>query len=67
MQQVLDEAGRLLQRHAEENLHSHARLDGGVMVALLAATHAYRDGIPAHLGVEPSRQRAMVFQRFVIG
>tara|TARA_R110000850_G_C9938778_1_gene462726 strand:+ start:762 stop:992 length:231 start_codon:yes stop_codon:yes gene_type:complete len=67
MQQALYEAGRLLNRHAEQNLDRHALLDGGDIVALLPATLAYRDGIPALLGVEPSRQRTMAFQRFVIG
>jgi len=44
-----------------------AGLDGGVAVGLLAATPACRRGLPAHLGVEPDRQRAPALERFVIG
>ena len=55
-QQALDEPGRLPERHAEQNLHRQTRLNGGIAVALLAATPACRRGIPAHLRVEPDRQ-----------
>ncbi len=39
-QQALDEPGRLPERHAEQHLHRQAHLDGGITVALLAATPA---------------------------
>ena len=39
-QQAFDEAGRLPQRHAEQNLHRQTCLDGGVTVGLLAAMPA---------------------------
>src|SRR6056297_953708 len=66
-QQAFDEAGRLPQGHAEQNLHGQERLDGGVAVALLAATLACRRGLPAHLGVEPDCQRAPALERFIVG
>ena len=66
-QQALDEPGRLPERHAEQNLHRKARLDGGIAVGLLSATPACRHGIPAHLGVEPDCQRAPALERLVIG
>ena len=66
-QQAFDEACRLPKRHAKQNLHRKARLDSGVAIALLAATPACRRGIPAHLGVEPDRQRAPALERFIVG
>ena len=56
-QQALDEAGLLPKRHAKQDLHRKARLNGGIAVGMLAATPACRHGIPAHLGIEPDRQR----------
>ena len=53
--------------HAEQHLHGTACLDGGIAVALLAATPACRRGIPAHLGIEPDSQRAAALERFIVG
>ena len=66
-QQALDEPGRLPERHAEQNLHRQAGLNSSVTVGLLTATPACRHGIPAHLGVEPDRQRAPALERFIVG
>ena len=66
-QQALDEAGRLPERDAEQDLHRQAGLDGGIAVGLLSATPACRRGIPAHLRIEPDRQRAAALERFVVG
>ena len=66
-QQALDETGCLPQRHAKQHLHGKACLDGGIAVALLAATPACRRGRPVHLGVEPDRQRATALERFIVG
>ena len=66
-QQAFDEACRLTERHAEQNPHHQAGLDGGVAVALLAATPACRCGVPGHPGVKPDRQRAAALERFVTG
>ena len=55
LQQAFDEPGRLPQRHAKQNLHRQTRLDGNITVGLLTATLASRQGIPAHLGIEPNR------------
>lgn len=57
-QQALHEPSRLSKGHAEQDLHRKARLDRCIAIGLLAATPACRHGIPAHLGVEPDRQRA---------
>ena len=67
LQQALDEPGRLPQCHPEQHLHRQARLDGGITVSLLSATPACRRGVPAHLWVEPDRQRASALERFIIG
>ena len=40
---------------------------GGVAVALLAATPASWCGLPAHLGIEPDRQRSAALERFIVG
>ena len=48
-------------------LHRKAGLDGGVAVGPLAAAPVCRRGRPAHLGVEPDRQRAPTLQRFILG
>src|SRR5690606_22362645 len=42
-------------------------MDGGIAVGLLAATPTCRRGIPAHLGIEPDRQRAAALERFIVG
>src|SRR5690606_4729179 len=42
-------------------------MDGGIAVGLLAATPSCRRGIPAHLGIEPDRQRAAALERFIVG
>ena len=67
VQQALDEAGRLTQRHAEQHLHRQAGLDRGIAVVGLSATFAGWRGLPDHLGVEPDRQRTTALQRFIIG
>ena len=51
--------------HAEQDLHRKARLDRCIAIGLLAATPACRHGIPAHLGVEPDRQRAPALERLM--
>lgn len=66
-QQALDEAGRLAQHHAEEDLHREAGLDGCVAVVGLPPAFASRRGLPLHGGVEPDRQRASALERLVIG
>src|SRR6056297_3127899 len=66
-QQALDKTGRLPERHAEQHLHRKAGLDGGIAIGLLAAAPACRHSIPAHLGVEPDRQRATALERFIVG
>lgn len=65
--QALDEPGRLPERHAEQHLRGKAGLDGGIAVDLLPATSACRRGLPAHIGVEPDRQRASALERFTVG
>ena len=66
-QQAFDEPRRLPECHAEQHLHGKAGLDRAIAVALPAATPACRCGLPAHLGIEPDRQRAPALERFVIG
>ena len=41
--------------------------DGGIAVALLTAMPACRRGLPAHLGIEPGRQRASALKRIIVG
>lgn len=65
-QQALDEACRLPQGHAEQHFHGKACLDDGIAVGLLSATPACRRGIPAHLGIEPDRQRATALEHFIV-
>ena len=66
-QQAFDEPGRLPERHAERHLHRQAGPNGCIAVGLMAATPACRHAIPPHLGIEPDRERAPAFERFVIG
>ncbi len=64
--QALDEACRLPQRHAENDLHRQASLDGSVAVDGLSPTLACRLRRPLHVRIEPDRQRSATLERLVI-
>ena len=59
--------GSICRSAMPNSFHREARLDSGIAVGLLAATPACRRSVPAHLGVEPDRQRTTALQRIVIG
>ncbi len=64
--QALDEPGRLPQRHAEQDLHRQAGLDGRIAVDRLPPTLACRLRRPRHVWIKPDRQRAPALERLVI-
>jgi len=66
-QQALDMAGRLPERHAEQNLNRQAGLDRSIAVVGQPTTLAGGLSAPVHLGIEPNCQRAPALERFVIG
>ena len=66
-QKALHNRGRLTERHAEEHLHRQARLDRGIAILWLPASLARRQRHPRHVRIEPDRQDAAMFQRFVLG
>ena len=65
-QQALDKAGRLAQRHAEQDLHREASLDDSVAVAGLSPTLAGRRSLPDDIWIEPDCQRATALESLLI-
>jgi hypothetical protein len=64
--QALDEPGRLSQRHAKQDLHRQAGLDGGVAVDGLSPTLAGGLRRPNHFRIEPDRQRSSALECLVV-
>ena len=65
--QALDKAGRLPQRHAGQDLHRQAGLDGSVAVNRMSPTRACRLRHPRHVRIEPDRKRSEALERLVAG
>jgi hypothetical protein len=65
-QQALHGPVRLPQRHAEQELHRQAGLNGGVGVDGPSRSLARRQRCPCHPGVKPDRQRPAALQRLVV-
>jgi hypothetical protein len=65
-QQVFDKRSRLPQRHAEQDLHSQAGLDGSVTIDEPPPTLASRIFRPQHVRIEPDRQRPAPLERLVV-
>ena len=57
VQQALDEASRLAQRHAEKHLHRQTGLDRGIAIVRLPATFSGGLRPPDHGGIEPALRR----------